>query len=78
MCRDEVGWALEAGKEIVPVITVADKQRITDFVAEGKRHDIDFSHYNFCQYDRSGPEYAKASVRTICLQAGKSYGIDLH
>lgn len=69
MCRDEIAWAIDSGKRIVPVVAVADKHRISEFIAEGRLYGIDFSEYNFCQYDRSGPEYSKASVRAICLQA---------
>jgi hypothetical protein len=69
MCRAECAWAISSSTCIVPVVATADKHRITDFVTEGLTHNIDFSEYNFCQYDRSGPEYTKASVRTILQQA---------
>jgi len=69
MCRDEVMRAIHSEKTLVPVIAVSDKPRVTDFLAEGLSFGIDLSNYNFCHYDRSGPEYAEASLRTICAQA---------
>jgi len=69
MCREEIAWAIDSGKRIVPVVASADKHRVGQFIADGQSYGIDFSELNFCQYDRSGPEYAKASVRAICTQA---------
>merc|ERR1711924_378860 len=74
MCREELRWATEYDKVIVPVVSVADKGRISDFIAEGQKYGIDFSTKNFCSYDRSGPEYARASVRAICAQAKSTVG----
>jgi hypothetical protein len=78
MCREECNWAMSSMRCIVPVVAAADKHRITDFISEGQANGIDFSEYNFCQYDRSGPEYTKASVRTICQQARSKVDFSRH
>merc|ERR1712232_570274 len=46
MCREEIAWALHAGKCIIPVVSVADKHRVGGFIADGKAYGIDFSEYN--------------------------------
>ena len=43
MCRQEIVWAVESGKAIVPVVAIEDKSRIGPFIADGKRYGIDFS-----------------------------------
>jgi len=65
MCRQEIQWAIDAGKIIVPVHSSDDKKRIGDFIAEGQKFDIDFSRYDFAQFDRSGPEFLEASLKKI-------------
>eukprot|EP01051_Picozoa_sp_SAG22_P011575 SAG22_NODE_1126_length_5474_cov_4.748093_1_plen_485_part_00 len=71
MCREEVKWALDAGKQIVPLVAAADKLRIGDFIAEGNTHKLDFGSYNFVHLDRSGPLYLKASLETILEQVDR-------
>jgi hypothetical protein len=44
MCRQEITWAVEFGKPIVPVVATEDKSGIGAFIADGKRYGIDFSH----------------------------------
>ena len=47
MCRQEIEWAEEFEKQIVPVCATMDKQKITEFIEAGKKHKIDFSKFNF-------------------------------
>ena len=47
MCRQEIGWAQEAGRKIVPVCTQDNEKNIGAFIADGKKYGIDFSSYNF-------------------------------
>ena len=42
MCRQEIQWALDAGKTIVPVCDRDDKQKIGAFIGDGQKHGIDF------------------------------------
>jgi hypothetical protein len=72
MCCQEVRWAREAGKLIVPVIATVDKQRVGDFIAEGLRHGLDFSALNFVELNRGGPHFLEASFRTLLEQAGRA------
>ena len=69
MCRQEIKWALDAKRRIVPVVRNEDKPRISAFIKEGERHGIDFSRYNFVHYDRSGPSRVKASIGDIVTQS---------
>ena len=62
MCREEIKWALDAGKQIVPVVAAVDKPKIGAFIAEAKTHGLDFGSYNFVHLDRSGPRYLNASL----------------
>lgn len=72
ICRQEIRWALDAGKRIVPVIAIDDKKRVGEFVREAASYDLDFSALNFCTYDDSGPRQVSASVGDILEQAGIS------
>jgi hypothetical protein len=47
MCRNEIQWALQAERKIVPVCAQDDKKRVKDFIDDGKKYDIDFSEFNF-------------------------------
>ena len=69
MCRQELGWAIDANVPIVPVISVLDKPKVGAFIAEGQSHGIDLSNHNFCTVDRSGPEYLRTSLSVIIAQA---------
>ncbi|KAL1526832.1 hypothetical protein AB1Y20_015524 [Prymnesium parvum] len=69
-CRQEIRWALEAGKRIVPVIAIDDKKRVADFIKEASSYGFDFAPLNFCTYDGSGPRQVAASVGDILEQAG--------
>ena len=46
-CRQEIQWAREAGRKIVPVCDRDDKKNIGAFIADGKKYGIDFSSFNF-------------------------------
>ena len=72
MCRKELRWAIDAKLPIVPVITVLDKPKVNDYIAEGQSHGIDLSNHNFCHVDRSGPEYLQASLKVIIAQAARA------
>jgi hypothetical protein len=68
MCCQEVRWAEQYGKPIVAVADVGDKGKIGAFIAEAKRHGLDFSGIDFCTYDRSGrsgPNQVKATLQDI-------------
>eukprot|EP01050_Picozoa_sp_SAG11_P009216 SAG11_NODE_852_length_6874_cov_2.914391_2_plen_1844_part_00 len=66
MCRDEIRWALDAGKPIVPVNAVEDKPRVGEFIAEANAHDLGLiGSFNFVSIDRQGPRYFKASLKTL-------------
>ena len=68
MCRQEVRWALDAGKTIVPVVAMRDKDNVGKFIAEAAAHGLDFGAFNFVHLDRSGPNYIQASLQTILDQ----------
>jgi hypothetical protein len=74
MCRQEVEWAREADRRIVPVVRAEDKPRIGAFMSEGQGLGIDFSSYNFVHYDRSGPNRVKASLSDILVQSRSTGG----
>ena len=63
MCRQELKWALEAAKPIVPVCSADDKKRISEFIAEAKTYGLDFGALNFVHIDRSG--YATPHSRRL-------------
>ena len=72
MCRQELRWALENGKTIVPVVASEDKHRVSEFIAEAGKHSECvgvFEKLNFCTYDRSGPRQVRASLEDIIEQA---------
>ena len=43
MCRQEICWAVELGKPIVPVVRSDEKPRIGHLIELGQKHGIDFS-----------------------------------
>ena len=71
MCREELKWAIAAGKTIVPVVAAVDKPNVGAYIAEGQSKGIDLSACDFKHFDRSNPTMKAASVQTI-LDAMKS------
>ena len=71
MCVQELRWAINAGKGIVPVVTAADKPNVGEYIAEGKSKGIDLSGCDFKHVDRSNTTMLQASLQTI-LNAMKS------
>jgi hypothetical protein len=74
MCREEIKWAMEAGRTIVPVVRMRDKDNIGKFIAEAASHGLDFGSLNFVHLDRSGPKYIQASLETIVDQVALQPG----
>eukprot|EP01051_Picozoa_sp_SAG22_P004045 SAG22_NODE_208_length_15237_cov_22.602774_6_plen_1481_part_00 len=70
MCRQEMGWALDAGKKIVPLHQPRDKDNIAKFIAEAATHGFDLGKHNFVPFDRAGPRFRQASLKTILDQVG--------
>ena len=73
MCRQEVRWAEQYGKPIIPLVRAEDKQKIGAFIAEAKSHGFDFSAIDFCTYDRSGPNQVKARVKAVVTSVTYRY-----
>ena len=71
MCVQELTWAIDAGKSIVPVVTATDKPKVGEYIDEGKRKGIDLSACDFKHVDSSNPTMLQASIQTI-LDAMKS------
>jgi hypothetical protein len=69
MCRQELVWAHNAGKVIVPVVDRDDKARIGALIAEGRKHGFELGSINFCTYDRSGRSQVQASISDIMAAA---------
>eukprot|EP00965_Chrysotila_dentata_P051769 1718556-Pleurochrysis_carterae.AAC.2 len=69
MCRQEIMWAVEAGKPIVPVVSRDDKSKIGAFIKEARSYGIDFGGINFCSFDRIGKKQMQASLDDIVEQA---------
>jgi hypothetical protein len=65
MCVQELKWAIEAGKPIVPVVAAADKPKVGDYIAEGKAKGIDLSACDFQHVDRSNSVMMSASLTCI-------------
>ena len=72
MCRQEIRWALDAGKQIVPVYQPEDQNNIAKFIAEALTHGLDFGKHNFAQFNRSAPRFRQASLKSILDQVGIS------
>jgi hypothetical protein len=75
-CRSEISWAQSELKTIVAVIAADDKSRVHDLIANGQEHGVDYSNLNFMHFDRSGPAYTAASLRSICRASGQECHID--
>jgi hypothetical protein len=69
MCRQELKWAMEEGKTIVPVVDRADKDNIGKFITEAWSHGLDLSGHNFATVDRSNKRYRLASLEIIIQEA---------
>jgi len=65
MCVQELKWAIEAGVKIVPVVLVADKPKVGEYIAEGISVGIDLSACDFKHIDRSDPIMLEASLESI-------------
>ena len=63
MCRQELMWAEQSGKIIVPVVASEDKKRIGAFIADGKNYGLDFSKLNICTFDR----WARDKCRRVSM-----------
>ena len=53
MCVQELKWAAEAGKPIVPVVNADDKKQVGGYIEEGKAKGVDLSACDFQHVDRS-------------------------
>ena len=65
MCVQELNWAIDAGKTIVPVVVATDKPKVGEYIAEGKTKGIDLSGCDFKHIDRSNKTMLDASLQTI-------------
>ena len=65
MCVQELNWAIDAGKIIVPVVVAADKPKVKEYIDEGKTKGIDLSGCDFKHFDRSNKRMQDASLQTI-------------
>ena len=65
MCVQELNWAIEAGKTIVPVVVATDKPKVGEYIAEGKKKGVDLSGCDFKHVDRSNKTMLDASLQTI-------------
>lgn len=72
MCRQEIAWALDAGKTIVPLVAAADQLNVGKFTQEAAAHGVHFGDHNFAQFDRSAPRFRQANLTTILDQVGIS------
>ena len=64
-CVDELKWAIEAGKNIIPVVIAADKPKVGEYIKEGISKGIDLSACDFKHVDRSNQDHLDASLKTI-------------
>lgn len=63
MCKQEIRWAVEANKVIVPVCSSEDKRRIGDFIAQAKRDGFPFfAKLNFCACRSPAAEVAASGA----------------
>ena len=65
MCVQELNWAIDAGKTIVPVVVATDKPKVGEYIAEGKTKGVDLSGCDFKHVDRSNKRMLDASLQTI-------------
>ena len=65
MCVQELNWAIDAGKIIVPVVVATDKPKVGEYIAEGKTKGVDLSGCDFKHIDRSNKTMLAASIQTI-------------
>ena len=63
LCVQELTWAIEAGKAIVPVVVADDKKLVTNYITEGKGKGIDLSACDFKHVDRSNTTMMQAPSR---------------
>jgi len=73
MCRQEIMWAIESKKPIVPVANILDKPRLNDFISEAKQYNIDLSKLNFCSISRESPAFITASLNQIIEQSAMPF-----
>jgi hypothetical protein len=71
LCVQELQWAIDAGKVIVPVVPAGDKPKVGEYISEGQAKWIDLSGCDFKHVDRSNQIMMHASLQTI-LDATKS------
>ena len=64
-CLDELKWAINAGKNIVPVVVALEKREIGTYIGEGKTKGIDLSGCDFKHVDRSNSTMLSASLQTV-------------
>ena len=69
MCRQELQWAIEAEKTIVPVVVADEKNIIGKYVEEGQKKGIDLKGCDFKHIDRSNPTMLKASLELVIKAA---------
>ena len=65
MCVQELNWAIDAGKIIVPVVVATDKPKVGEYIDEGKKKGVDLSDCDFKHVDRSNKTMLDASLQTI-------------
>ena len=53
MCVQELNWAIDAGKIIVPVVVATDKPKVGEYIFEGKTKGVDLSDCDFKHVDRT-------------------------
>ncbi|KAL1496680.1 hypothetical protein AB1Y20_014274 [Prymnesium parvum] len=70
-CVAELKQAIKAGKTIVPVVSVKDKEKVGEYINEGQAIGIDLSSCNFIEFIRSSPIFFKASMDSIRAAAVK-------
>jgi len=64
MCVQELRWAIEAGKNIIPVVVDYEKKMIGDYIKEGQAKCVDLASCDFKHVDRSNPDHMHASLNT--------------
>lgn len=65
LCVQELKWAINAGKNIVPVVVALDKPNIGTYIHEGKTKGIDLSGCDVKHVDRSNMTMLSASLQTV-------------
>eukprot|EP00808_Paulinella_micropora_P009436 g5510.t1 len=65
MCRQELMWAEEHKKIILPIVDRDDKGRIGAFISSGRDHGVDLANINFCTYDRTSMTASLASLQEV-------------